>query len=209
MPAAGSWWRIGGRSGLKRAEIAEAPGREPGAGELTLSLRACGLDGAGSTGSVAGVVTAVGPDVEHVAAGERAFGLAAGALSSRVTLPAGMVRRLPEGLEMARAAALAGPYVTAALTCEAAGLAGGEKVLVDAASAGEAGLAAAQLAREAGAEVYVAASDAQREYVESLGVVAVLDAADLAERVLEATGGSGADLVLGGAAQAAGQAVGS
>ena len=69
MPAEGSWWRIGGRSGLERAEIAEAAGREPGAGELTLSLRACGLDGSGSTGGVAGVVTAVGPDVEHVAAG--------------------------------------------------------------------------------------------------------------------------------------------
>ena len=76
VPAADSWWRIGGRSGLERAEIAQAPGREPGTGELTLSLRACGLGGEGSTGGVAGVVTAVGPDVEHVVAGERAFGLA-------------------------------------------------------------------------------------------------------------------------------------
>ena len=111
---------------------------------------------------------------------------------------------------MARAAALAGPYATAALACEAAGLAAGERVLVDAASAGEAGLAALWLAREAGAEVYVAASAAQREYVESLGVAAVLDAEapDLVERVLEATGGSGADVVLGDAPEALGPSLG-
>ena len=210
VPAAGSWWRIGGRAGLERVDAAEAAGREPGAGELTLSLRACGLDGAGSTGGVAGVVTAVGPDVEHVVAGERAFGLAGDALAGRVTLPAGMVRRLPAGLQMARAAALAGPYVTAALACEGADLAAGERVLVDAASAGEAGLAAAQLAREAGAEVYVVASAAQRESLESLGVAGVLDAeaADLAERLLEATGRSGADVVLGRAPEAVGPRLG-
>ena len=150
MPMAGSWWRIAGRAGLERAETAEAAGREPGAGELTLSLRACGLDGAGGTGGVAGVVMAVGPDVEHVAAGERAFGLAGGALAGRMTLPAEMVRRLPAGLEMARAAAAAAPFVTAALACEEAGLARGEKVLVDAAAAGETGLAAVQLARGGG-----------------------------------------------------------
>ena len=81
---------------------------------------------------------------------------------------------------------------------------------MDAASAGEAGLAALWLAREAGAEVYVAASAAQREYVESLGVAAVLDAEapDLVERVLEATGGSGADVALGGSAEALGPSLG-
>ena len=81
---------------------------------------------------------------------------------------------------------------------------------MDAASAGEAGLAALWLAREAGAEVYVAASAAQREYVESLGVSVVLDAEapDLVERVLEATGGSGADVVLGGSAEVLGPCLG-
>src|SRR6202040_3969133 len=67
------------------------------------------------------------------------------------------------------------------------------------AAAGGVGLAAVQLARRAGLEIYATAgSSEKREYLRALGVARVMDSRSLAfaEEVREQTGGAGVDLVL-------------
>ena len=74
----------------------------------------------------------------------------------------------------------------------------GERVLIHAASGGV-GLAAIQLARQAGAEIFATAgSPRKREYLKSLGIEHVMDSRslDFADQILQATGGEGIDLVL-------------
>ena len=74
----------------------------------------------------------------------------------------------------------------------------GERVLIHAA-AGGVGLAAIQIARQVGAEIFATAgSPRKREYLKSLGIHHVMDSRslDFAEQIMEATGGEGVDLVL-------------
>jgi NADPH:quinone reductase-like Zn-dependent oxidoreductase/acyl carrier protein len=74
----------------------------------------------------------------------------------------------------------------------------GERVLIHAASGGV-GLAAIQIARLAGAEIFATAgSPRKREYLASLGIRNVMDSRslDFASQIMEATGGEGIDLVV-------------
>jgi NADPH:quinone reductase-like Zn-dependent oxidoreductase/acyl carrier protein len=77
-------------------------------------------------------------------------------------------------------------------------LARGERVLIHAATGGV-GLAAIQLARAAGAEIFATAgTEEKRRLLRALGVRLVMDSRSLefADRVLEATDGEGVDVVL-------------
>ena len=79
-----------------------------------------------------------------------------------------------------------------------ANLRAGERVLIHAA-AGGVGLAAVQVARAVGAEVFATAgTPAKREHVAALGARLVLDSrtAAFADEILAATGGRGVDVVL-------------
>ncbi len=74
----------------------------------------------------------------------------------------------------------------------------GERVLIHAASGGV-GLAAIQIARQVGAEIFATAgSPRKRDYLQSLGIQHVMDSRtlDFADQIREATGGEGIDLVL-------------
>ena len=88
----------------------------------------------------------------------------------------------------------------------------GQRVLIHAASGGV-GLAAIQIARQIGAEIFATAgSPRKREYLKSLGIQHVMDSRslDFAAQIMEATGGEGIDLVvnsLTGEAIAAGLSV--
>jgi NADPH:quinone reductase-like Zn-dependent oxidoreductase len=77
-------------------------------------------------------------------------------------------------------------------------LAPGERVLIHSA-AGGVGLAAIQVARQLGAEIFATAgSPAKRAFLESIGVKDVMDSRSLAfaDEVMERTGGRGVDVVL-------------
>jgi thioesterase domain-containing protein/acyl carrier protein len=77
-------------------------------------------------------------------------------------------------------------------------IARGERVLVQAATGGV-GLAAVQIARLAGAEIFATAGSAEkRDFLRALGITHVMDSRSLsfADEVLAATGGRGVDLVL-------------
>ncbi|WP_424887353.1 SDR family NAD(P)-dependent oxidoreductase [Streptomyces sp. XH2] len=147
----------------------------------------------------AGVVTAVGPDVEGLSVGDRVFGTAAGAFAGHVRARASMVRRIPGRLAFTEAVTLPTVFLTVQHSLEhLARLRRGELLLVHG-GAGGVGLAALQYARRVGARVVATAgSPAKRDLLRVLGADHVLDSrgADFADRVRQLTGGHGADVVL-------------
>ena len=96
-----------------------------------------------------------------------------------------------------RASTMPTAFVSAALSFELSGLNAGDRVLIHA-GAGGVGLAAIQLARAAGAEVFATASARKRDYLRALGVEHVFDSRTTAfgGDILAATGGAGVDMVL-------------
>ncbi|MFI2208044.1 polyketide synthase dehydratase domain-containing protein, partial [Streptomyces sp. NPDC020192] len=138
-----------------------------GAGQVRVSVRAAGLNfrdvlmalgmypGELSLGSEgAGVVTEVGPDVEDFRVGDRVMGMLPLSFGTVCVADRRMLVRIPEGWSFEQAAAVPVAFLTAYYGLrDLAGLRAGESVLVHAA-AGGVGMAAVQLARLWGAEVY-------------------------------------------------------
>jgi acyl transferase domain-containing protein/NADPH:quinone reductase-like Zn-dependent oxidoreductase/SAM-dependent methyltransferase/acyl carrier protein len=148
---------------------------------------------------VAGVVRAVGSGVEHVAPGERVFGLAVFGLASLTLARGGDVRRIPWRLSFEQAATIPVVFMTAWHALQnVARIRKGERVLVHA-GAGGVGMAAIQIAHFLGAEVIATAGNpAKRALLETLGVKHVIDSrrGDFADAVMELTGRRGVDVVL-------------
>jgi acyl transferase domain-containing protein/NADPH:quinone reductase-like Zn-dependent oxidoreductase/SAM-dependent methyltransferase/short-subunit dehydrogenase/acyl carrier protein len=148
---------------------------------------------------VAGVVKAVGARVDHVAPGDRVFGLAVFGLASSTVARGGDVRRIPGGLSFEQAATLPVVFMTAWHALQnVARMRKGERILVHA-GAGGVGMAAVQIAHYLGAEVIATAGNpTKRSLLETLGVKYVIDSrrADFADAVLELTGRRGVDVVL-------------
>jgi len=131
--------------------------------------------------------------------GDRVMGLAWGALASFVTTPAALVVPVPDGWAPAEACAAPNAYLTAWHCLVRLGhLQRGERVLIHAATGGV-GLAAVQVARQAGAEIFATAgSEEKRSYLRSLGISHVFSSRtpDFAGEIAALTGGTGVDLVL-------------
>lgn len=120
-----------------------------------------------------------------------------GGYAELVCVPARGVSPIPDGWDFPAAAALPLAAVTAyEMLFSRAKLAPGETVLVTAAGSGV-GTAAVQLAKAFGATVVASAGPDKLERLKSLGADHVVDrrSEDVAKRVLELTGGRGADLV--------------
>nr|AAO65799.1 monensin polyketide synthase modules 5 and 6 [Streptomyces virginiae]ANZ52462.1 MonAIV [Streptomyces virginiae] len=151
-------------------------------------------------GEGAGVVTEVGPEVTHVSVGDRVMGVFEGAFGPVVIAEARMVTPVPQGWDMREAAGIPAAFLTAWYgLVELAGLKAGERVLVHAATGGV-GMAAVQIARHVGAEVFATASPGKHAVLEEMGIDAAHRASsrDLAFEgtFREATGGRGMDVVL-------------
>ena len=146
-----------------------------------------------------GKVTAVGSGVTHVRVGDDVIAVAPYSLSNHTVSHSAFVVRKPSGMSDEDAATIPVAFLTAYYALHHLGrIRKGERILIHAA-AGGVGLAAVQLARRAGADVYVTAgSPAKREYLRALGLQHVMDSRSLAfaEQVMESTGGTGVDLVL-------------
>ncbi|GAB3108358.1 NADPH:quinone oxidoreductase family protein [Janibacter alkaliphilus] len=150
---------------------------------------------------VCGRVTATGPDVDHVAVGDRVLGATAlphGGFAQECLLEAVATFAAPEGLDDAAAAALLVSYHTGWLGLHRrAHLQAGEHLLVHAASGGV-GSAAVQLGRAAGAHVIGVVGGSDKVAIaRELGCDVVIDRReeDLVTRVKEITEGHGADVV--------------
>ncbi|MGW0781986.1 zinc-dependent alcohol dehydrogenase family protein [Streptomyces sp. NPDC002913] len=203
--------------------IAEEPVVEPAEGEVRIRIEAVGvnrLDQMMRAGSYpgpvrlpharlgcegTGVVDAVGPGVEGLAAGDAVLVTAVpamdlnGTYAEYTTVPAATVIARPERLDATGAAALWVAYSTAyGALVEKAGTRPGDHVLITAASS-SVGLAAIQVARQIGAvPLAVTRHAAKKEGLLAAGAAAVVvtDDEDVAEAARRHSGGAGADIIL-------------
>ena len=148
---------------------------------------------------IAGVVREVGPGVRGFARGDRVLASAGlGGFAERAVANANACTLLPEGMSFAEGAAFPIVYPTsyAGLVYRAA-LQPKEDLLVHAA-AGGVGIAAVQIGKALGARVIATAGGAEKlEIARREGADLLIDyqQEDFAARVLELTGGKGADVI--------------
>jgi NADPH:quinone reductase-like Zn-dependent oxidoreductase len=125
---------------------------------------------------VAGTIAAVGEGVDPARAGERVMaGTQFGGYASRVAVPVGDVVPLADWLSFEQGAAIPVNYATAwAGLVRYGSLEAGEKVLIQAA-AGGVGIAATQIAKRVGAEVWGTASPSKHDAIVRNGVDHAVD----------------------------------
>jgi len=125
---------------------------------------------------VAGTILELGDGVEGLVHGQRVVaGTQFGGYASQVVVPAADVIALPEQLSFEQGAAIPVNYGTAWAGLIGFGsLRAGERVLVHSAGGGV-GIAATQIAKRTGAEVFGTASPAKHARCEELGVDHVID----------------------------------
>jgi NADPH2:quinone reductase len=148
----------------------------------------------------AGTVAEAGPGADQPAAGDRVVTMnAAGSHASRRTVPAISTWPIPDGMDAAVAACVPIAFGTAEeCLFTAAGLSEGQTALIHA-GAGGVGMAAIQLAKQAGATVLAtASSDEKLERLKEFGLDHGINYAreSFVPRVAELTDGRGADVVL-------------
>ena len=158
-----------------------------------------GFAGANLGLEFAGVVTKRGAGVLDLAPGDMVAGFAPACFAGHVITPARAVARLPEQWNCDAAATVPTAFFTAYYSLKyLAQLQPNEKILIHGA-AGGVGLAAIQVARHLGADIYATAgSDEKRDFLRLLGVRHIFDSRSLTfERdILAATNGEGVDAVL-------------
>lgn len=137
---------------------------------------------------VAGVVVAVGPDTPEFAIGDEVIAYArkdtvgAGTFAELVAVPAVAVARKPASLSIEQAAGLPLAGGTALRTLDALGVSAGDTVLLHAA-AGGVGSFAVQIAVGRGARVIGTASEANHDFLRSLGAEPVAYGDGVVERI--------------------------
>ncbi|WP_405773471.1 SDR family NAD(P)-dependent oxidoreductase [Streptomyces sp. NBC_01538] len=210
-------WRLDTTGGGSLDGLALVPSPEASAplaaDEVRVAVRAAGLnfrDIAVSLGLApdqrilgsegAGTVLETGPGVTDLAPGDRVFGIFGGAFGPVAVADRRTLAPIPPGWSYARAASVPIAFLTAHYGLfDLGGLKAGETVVVHSA-AGGVGMAAVQLARHAGAEVYGTASPGKWDVLRGLGLddahIASSRTLDFADRFLDETDGRGADVVL-------------
>jgi amino acid adenylation domain-containing protein len=192
---------------------------QPATGEVMIEVRAVGLnfrDVMAATGllppeaedgpawqrlgfEAAGIVRAVGANVDTRLIGRRVIAVTAGCFASHIVASATLVFPITDDLSFETAAAQPIAFVTARYALVTLGrIRKGETILVHAASGGV-GLAAIEIARRRGAAVIATAGNPKkRDYLRKLGVPNVFDSRSLgfADDVLKVTERRGVDLVL-------------
>lgn len=148
---------------------------------------------------LSGVIREVGDGVDGWAVGDRVVANTGyGGLAELVAVPAALLVRVPDAVELVDASAFLSAYATSHWSLHARGrLQPGETVLVLGA-AGGVGLAAVELAALHGARVIAAASTAEKlDLCRRYGAADTINytTEDLKERAKELTGGRGVDVV--------------
>jgi NADPH2:quinone reductase len=218
MPRIVRFHQTGGPEVLK---IAEEPLVQPKEGEVRLRVQALGLNRAEAmfrSGAyletaqlpsrlgyeAAGVVDAIGAGVSSVKVGDRvstipAFGLSAhGVYGESAIVPAFAVASYPEHFTPEQGSALWMPYITAWVgLVERGQLEKGQVALITAASS-SVGLAAIQITKATGATAIAATRKADKKAKllhAGADHVVVTEQEDLPKRVMEISGGKGANVI--------------
>ncbi|WP_165610462.1 zinc-binding dehydrogenase, partial [Nocardia salmonicida] len=181
--------------------------------EVRIDVRATGLnfrdvvvvlgvveDARGIGAELAGVISEVGAGVTEFSVGDRVMGVVRNSFGSSAVADHRAVVKIPSRFSYTEAASIPAVFTTAFYALrDLAKLSAGESLLVHAA-AGGVGMAAVQLAKAWGAEVFATASEPKWDAVQALGVARekIFSSRELGfeRRVLDATGGRGVDVVL-------------
>ncbi|WP_328634802.1 NADP-dependent oxidoreductase [Streptomyces sp. NBC_00356] len=132
---------------------------------------------------VAGVIDAVGEEVEHFRVGDSVLGKAlSGSYAQQALAEADRIAAKPAGLPWELAAALPVAATTARHALDTLAVSSGETLVIGGA-AGGVGTLAAQLARRAGATVIGTASEPNHAYLHSFGVTPVHYGPGLMQRI--------------------------
>jgi NADPH:quinone reductase-like Zn-dependent oxidoreductase len=195
-------------------QVQEWPDPPVGPGEVRIAVKAAGINFADTmarTGlypdapkipcvvgyEVAGEIESLGDGVEDHRVGDRVFaGTRFGGHAELVTVSSELAFPLPKNLSFEQGTAFPVNYVTAqAGLVVMGGLKEGERALIHAA-AGGVGIAATQIAKLRGAEVFGTASASKHDAIRAQGVDHAIDYRnqDFAEEVMRITGGEGVDV---------------
>jgi synaptic vesicle membrane protein VAT-1 len=205
--------RTGGPEGF---QVLERPDPVVGAGEVRIAVHAAGLNFADTMArvglypaapkppcilgyEVAGEVEKVGEGVSGLTVGQRVMaGTQFGGQAELAVAQARDVMPMPEHLSFEEGAAFCVNYGTAyAALMIMGGLREGNRVLIHAA-AGGVGIAATQVARIAGAEIFGTASAAKHDAIKAQGVDHPIDYRnqDFKAEIRRMTNGEGVDVIL-------------
>ncbi|MER5547115.1 SDR family NAD(P)-dependent oxidoreductase [Streptomyces sp. NPDC002589] len=217
LPPAGVPWRLEstGRGTIENLALVPCPQvLEPlGPGQVRIAVHAVGLNFRdvivalgmvegqnGIGGDVAGTVLETGAGVTNVAVGDRVLGLCSDSFGPVAVCDHRFLTPMPDGWSYEQAATVPITHLTAYYgLVDLADVQPGEAVLVHAA-AGGVGLAAVQLARHLGAEVYGTASTGKWPTLHAYGLedthIANSRTLEFEERFLAASSGCGMDVVL-------------
>jgi NADPH:quinone reductase-like Zn-dependent oxidoreductase len=205
-----------GNGGYEVLQVLERPDPTVGPGEVRIAVKAAGINFADTMArlglypdapktpcvmgyEVAGTVESVGEGVSAHAIGDRVMaGTRFGGQAELVTVPEDQVLSLPERLSFEQGAAFPVNYGTAYAALIVMGsLREGSRVLIHAA-AGGVGIAATQIARNVGAEIFGTASPAKHDAIRAQGVEHAIDYRnqDFETETMRITGGEGVDLII-------------
>jgi acyl transferase domain-containing protein/NADPH:quinone reductase-like Zn-dependent oxidoreductase/pimeloyl-ACP methyl ester carboxylesterase/aryl carrier-like protein/trans-aconitate methyltransferase len=202
-----------GAGSLEHLKLVPAARTAPGPGQIEVRVWAAGLnfkdvmkalgalasEGESMGAECAGEVVTIGEGVTEFQVGDAAVCVAPGSFGDYATTLAALASRKPEQLSFEDAATIPIAFLTVRHALEMCGnLKKGDRVLIHAATGGV-GLAAVQICRRAGAEIFATAgSDEKRAYLRALGIEHVMNSRtlDFAAEVMQKTGGAGVDLVL-------------
>ncbi len=205
-----------GTGGPEVLQVEDRPDPVAGPGEVRIAVKAAGINFADTLArvglypdapkppcvlgyEVAGEIESVGDRVDDFAVGDRVMAATRfGGQAELVAVPAEQVLALPEALSFEQGAAFPVNYGTAyAALIVMGGMKAGERVLIHAA-AGGVGVAATQIARNGGAEVFGTASGSKHEAIRRQGVTHAIDYRndDFSDEVMRITGGEGVDLAI-------------
>lgn len=195
-------------------EVQERPDPQVEAGNVRVAVKAAGVNFADLMArsgmypdapkppsvigyEVAGDVESVGEGVESVSVGDRVVaGTRFGGYAELVSVPEAEVIRLPESLSYEQGAAIPVNYGTAyAGVVIMGGLREGDRLLIQAA-AGGVGIAATQIAKARGAEIFGTASASKHEAILAQGVDHAIDYRnqDFEAEVMRLTNDEGIDI---------------
>ena len=207
---------LSGYGGPEVLKVEERPDPPVGPGQVRIAVKAAGLNFAETMArvnlypdapkppcvlgyEVAGEVESVGEGVTSVKPGDRVMaGTRFGGQAELVTVGEDTVYPLPDALSFEKGAAFPVIYATAYAGLHLmGGLSEGDRVLIHAA-AGGVGIAATQLAKLAGAEVFGTASASKHDAIRGFGVDHPIDyrTKDFETEVRALTNGEGVDLIM-------------
>jgi NADPH:quinone reductase-like Zn-dependent oxidoreductase len=205
-----------GNGGPEVLQVLERPAPPVGPGEVRIAVKAAGINFADTMArlglypdapktpcvmgyEVAGTIETIGSEVTDFAVGDKVMaGTRFGGQAELVTVPADQALPLPERFSFEQGAAFPVNYGTAYAALIIMGsLREGDRVLIHAA-AGGVGIAATQIARNVGAEIFGTASPSKHDAIRAQGVKHAIDyrSQDFEAEAMRITGGEGVDLVI-------------